>query len=115
MYTVTHELLIAKAGEPVRIIFTVTDQNGAAVTLSGASAAYKIARGAGEAAILTKTDSSGITLSGNTATVEFSTGDIKDADSAQLFGEFIGQLKITKSGDGLYVAQGPLLIERVIG
>lgn len=114
MYTVTHDLLSAKAGEPVRIVFTVTDQDGAAVTLTGAAASYKIARGAGEAALLSKTQGNGITLSGNSATVEFSTGDIQDSNNQQLYGEFLGQLKITKSGDGLYVAEGPLLIERII-
>ena len=114
MYTVTHDLLSAKAGEPVRIVFTVTDQHGIAVTVSGASASYKIARGAGETALLTKTDASGITLSGNNVTVEFATDDIRDASDAQLYGEFLGQLHITKAGSGLYVAEGPLLIERVI-
>lgn len=114
MYTVAHELLAAKSGEPVRIVFTVTDQNGSAVSLAGASAAYKIARGAGDAALLTKTNPSGITLSGNTATVEFLTSDIRDAAGNPLFGEFLGQLKITKGSDGLYVAEGPLLVEPVI-
>ncbi len=114
MYTVTHELLSAKVGEPVSIVFTVTDQNGSAVTLSGATAAYKIARGTGDTALLTKTDGSGITLSGNTATVAFNTNEVKNAQDQQLYGEFLGQLKITKSGDSLYVAEGPLLIERVI-
>lgn len=114
MYTVTHDLLAAKAGEPVRIVFTVTDQNGGAVTLDGATAAYKIARGAGEPALMTKTESDGIELSGNTATIDFLSSDIKDAQNNQLYGEFLAQLKITKSGDGLYVAQGAILIEPVI-
>lgn len=114
MYTVMHELLAAKSGEPVRIVFTVTDQNGSAISLAGASADYKIARGAGDTALLAKTSPTGITLSGNTATVEFLTSDIKDTNDNPLFGEFLGQLKITKGGDGLYVAEGPLLIEPVI-
>lgn len=113
MYTVTHPLISAKSGEPVRITFTITDQAGNAVSMTGASATYKIARQADDAALLTKTSPTAITLSSNTAAVNFNTGDLLDG-STPLLGDFIGQLTITKSGDSLVVAEGPLHVSPVI-
>ena len=113
MYTVTHSLLRAKAGEPVRLSVTVTDKSGTAVDLTGASAVYKIARHAGDTALLTITDANGITLSGNIATVDVNTADLKNS-SVQLLGDFFGQLQITQNGDSLFVAEGPLCLDPVI-
>jgi hypothetical protein len=108
MYTTVHSLISAKAGERVKITFTVTDRAGAAVSLSGASALYRIARRAGDAALLTLTSGAGITLSSNTAAVEFDTGDLED------LGDFLGQLTVTKAGDTLVVAEGPVSVAPVI-
>ena len=113
MYTITHSLIETHSGEPVKIVFTVTDQAGAAVSVAGANATYKIARRPGGAALLTKTELDDITLSSNTATVEFSTTELDDGDEL-LIGDFFGQLKITKNGDGLIVAEGPLYVAPVI-
>lgn len=113
MYTISHSLIETHSGEPVKIIFTVTDQLGAPVTVVGATATYKLARRSGEAALLTKTQADGITLSSNTAIVEFNTASLLDGASA-LLGDFFGQLKITKDGDTLVVAEGPLYVASVI-
>lgn len=113
MYTASHGLIETHSGEPVRIIFTVVDQAGSPVTVAGAAATYKIARRPGDAALLTKTEASGITLSSNTATVEFNTGTLLDGASPML-GDFFGQLNIVKSGDTLVVAEGPLYVAPVI-
>lgn len=113
MYTITHELIKTHSGEPVKIIFTVTNQSGSAVTVAGAEATYKISRRDGNAALLTKTGGGGITLSSNTAIVEFNTGELTDGGEL-LLGDFFGQLKITKNGDGLVVAEGPLHVAPVI-
>lgn len=113
MHAITHDLISAKSGEPVRITFTVTDQNGAAVFVEGASASYKIARHAGDPALLSKTETAGIALSGSTATVAFNTAEIV-ADGSPLLGVFFAQLKIIKDGDALIVAEGPIQIDPVI-
>lgn len=105
MHTVTHAPLSAKTGEPVRIVFTVTDLAGEAVALDGADAVYRLARRAGEAAILEVSSPDGIMLGGNTAEVEFDTNDIADA-GGPLTGDFTGQLTVTKDGAGLVVAEG---------
>lgn len=113
MHTVTHGLLSAKTGEPVKITFTITDQNGDPVTVTGAAAIYKIARQAGQPALLTKTEADGITLLNDTAVVEFDSGNLVDG-STPVLGDFFGQLKIIKSGIGLIVAEGPISIGPVI-
>lgn len=113
MYTVPHSLLRAKSGEPVKITFTISDQNGNPVTVTGAAATYKIARRLGLPALLTKTQSDGITLSGSTAIVEFDTGGLVENNEA-LLGDFVAQLKIIRNGDALVVAEGPLQVEPVI-
>lgn len=113
MHTAVHGLISAKAGEPVRIIFTVTNADGAEVDVSGASAVYKIARRAGEAALLTRTHEEGILLSGNMAVVEFDTGDLAD-DNGQMTGDFVGQLTVAMDGDSLVVAEGPVHVGAVI-
>jgi hypothetical protein len=109
MYTQVHAPLSAKAGEGVRIIFTVTDRNGAAVALDGAEAAYRLARRAGEAALLEVTEGAGILLDGSTATVEFSTEGLPEAG-----GDFIGQLTLTLDGQALVAAEGVVTISPVV-
>jgi hypothetical protein len=109
MYTVTHPPIAAKTGENVRIVFTITDRQGNAVDVSGAEATYRIARRAGEAALLEKTETNGVMLASNTAAVDFSTADLADADGP-MTGDFLGQLAMTMDGDGLVVAEGTITI-----
>jgi len=113
MYTITHRLIETHSGEPVKITFTVTDQSGAPVTVAGAAATYKIARRPGETALLAKTEADGITLTSNTAIVEFSTDELLDG-ATPLIGDFFGQLHITKNGDGLVVAEGQIYVAPII-
>jgi hypothetical protein len=114
MHTLIHGLIEAKTGEPVLITFTITDRNGTAVLVDGAAATYKIARRAGEVALVTKTEVDGITLSSNTAIVALNMGELTDGAEA-LLGDFFAQLRITMDGDGLVVAEGPIHVAAVIG
>ena len=113
MYTATHNQNTASVGEKVRITFTIKDEAGAIVDVSSSTAAYKIARRKGDVALLTKTNIAGITLSGNTAIVEFNTNEVL-ASEEQALGDFVDQLAITKAGDTLYVSEGIITIEPVI-
>lgn len=113
MHTAVHPPMAAKTGEPVEIIFTVTDRNGDAVDIAGAEAVYRIGRRAGEVAILEVSSPEGIMLAANTATVMFDTGDIADAEGA-LLGDFFAQLLVTLDGAGLVVAEGVLTVTSVL-
>lgn len=110
MYTVRHEPLEAHTGEPVEIIFDVTDnaKPPQPVLVEGATATYKVARRQGGTALMTLTEINGITLSGNTATVEF------DVDDIGRTGDLFGELKITKDGVPLVVGDGRLHIIKTI-
>ena len=112
MYITTHDQNIASIGEPVKIVFTVTNAAGEDEDVSTASAAYKIARRKGGAAFLTKTDASGITLAGNKATVEYNTNEVLSSET-QVIGDLIDQLAITKDGNTLWVSEGIMTIELV--
>lgn len=113
MYTATHSTLRANASEPVRITYTITDNSGNTVSLSGASAILRIARKKGDSHLVQKTGGD-IELSGNTAIVSFNTGELVDENDQQLLGDFMMQLFITKSGDTLVVAEGRLEVGPVI-
>jgi hypothetical protein len=114
MYTVRHELLKAKSGEKIKISFSVVDQAGQPVSLSGTSASYRIARRVEEERLLEKTSSlGGITLLANVATVEFDVNQILLGGVPQT-GDFLGQMFITKNGVTLVVAEGPINISGII-
>ena len=113
MQTSLHPLIETHTGEDVEIAFHVTDGAGNDVDLGAATASYKIARRAGDAAVLTKTNGSGITLSDNTATVAFNTAELADGDTP-LLGDFFGQLTLTIGGVTLVVAEGPIAVDPVI-
>lgn len=115
MYTVEHEDLDVHVNEPVRLRFPVTDRDGNEVSLDGVGveAEYTIAKEYGDTAIVRKIQGSGITLSGNVATVNFNTNEVKQG-TTQMSGFFVGQLRITIDGDDLVVAKGKLKINKVI-
>lgn len=113
MHTAVHGLVRLKAGEPATLIFTVTDREGLPVDLAGAQALYKLARRAGDDALLTLTEGGGIALSANVATVSLETAELS-GPGGLLTGDFLGQLTLIKDGDGLVAAEGPLSIEPVI-
>jgi hypothetical protein len=113
MYTVTHPPISAKTGENVRIVFTITDRLGAAVDVADAQATYRLARRAGDEVLLEKTETDGIMLASNTASVEFGADELADADGP-LTGDFIGQLAVAKDGDRLVVAEGTVSISAAV-
>ena len=113
MQTSLHALIETHTGEDVELAFHVTDGAGGDVDLAEASASYKIARRAGDAALLTKTNGNGITLEGAAATVSFNTSELA-AEDAPLLGDFFGQLTLTIGGVTLVAAEGPIAIAPVI-
>lgn len=113
MRTSLHPLIETHTGEDVEISFHVTDGAGNDVDLAAATASYKIARRAGDAALLTKTNGNGITLSDHTATIALNTAELTDGDAA-LLGDFFGQLTLTIGGVTLVAAEGPIAIDPVI-
>ena len=114
MYAVRHGLLKAKRGEKVHINFNVVDQSGLPVSLSGASATYRIGRRVGEQHLLQLTSNAGqIVFSNNIASVAFSVDDIQLLSQPQT-GDLFGQLFITKDTITLVVAEGPIHISDII-
>lgn len=113
MFTAKHDHFVCKVGEPVRLTFNVTDRAGEAVTVAGANAVYKIARELGDAALLTKTVGAGVSLSGSQVVVSFLVSEIQE-NAAQAIGLFRDQLRVTKDGDDLVVANGSFTVEAVL-
>lgn len=105
MTAITHNAITANYGEPIAIEFTVTDGDGNAQSLVGASASYRLARDKGLDAVLEKTNVSGITLSTNKATVRFNTTELLASPISENV-EFWGELWITIGSDSLIVANG---------
>jgi len=95
-------------GDDVRIKYITTTNAGADFDLTGAEVEYRIAANPSGRAILTKDDEDGITIEGNTATVEF------NADDLGVTGRLYGQLHVTIDGRGMIVAQTELnIIKRI--
>lgn len=113
MPALQHKLVDTKTGDDISLVFDIRDANGDAVDLTTAAITYKISRRAGDAALLTKTQDSGIARSGSIATVSFNTAEMT-ADDAPLIGDFFGQLRVTLNDISLVVAEGPIAIEPVI-
>ena len=108
-----HPLIQTHSGEDIQLAFHITDANGNALDISAATASYKIARRAGDAALLTKTGEDGIGFTGHIATVSLNTADLIAAGEAQI-GDFWGQLTLTLDGVTLVVAEGPLCVAPII-
>lgn len=115
MHTAIHPLIEARSGERFEIIFNVTDSAGDTAVLEGASAEYRIARRAGERALVSLTSGSegGITLAGSAAQVSIDT-NLLGAHGTAMMGDFFGQLRLSIGGQTLVVAEGPLCIHPVI-
>jgi hypothetical protein len=115
MHTRIHPLIEIRSGEIADLVFSVTDQNGAGVDLAGASAEYRLARRAGERALLTlhSDESGGIALAGEVATVSLDTNALAQ-NGKPLLGDFFGQLRLSIGGRTLVVAEGPLCLHPVI-
>lgn len=106
MATQRHDQETARVGEDVTLSFSVTDDAGTAVTVSsGVTGVYTLARRRGDESILSITGD--ISYTGSTASVSFNTADIVIGDDeVQGLGDFFDQLRLTKSGDTLYVSEG---------
>lgn len=115
MHTHIHGNIEARSGEPVEIVFNVTDKDGNTADLTLATAEYRLARRAGDAALLTRSSAAegGIAMDGSTVTVTIDTTALMHAGAAML-GDFFGQLRITLDGRTLVVAEGPVSIAPVI-
>lgn len=89
-------------GENGEITFKIMDAAGNAVDLSGATAAYKIARrGYGPGAVATyATGGSGITIEGNKVTVALAITD------SLVAGTYDDQLTLTKDGKTVVASAG---------
>lgn len=113
MQITPHPLIQTHSGEDIRLAFHVTDVNGNALDITAAAAHYKIARRAGDAALLTKTEADDIALAGHIATVSLNTADLTAGGAPQI-GDFWGQLTLTLDDMTLVVAEGPLSVAPVI-
>ena len=113
MHCIPHALIRTHSGEDIALAFHITNTAGAALDISDAAAVYKIARRAGDAALLVKTQEDGITLAAATATVTLNTAELA-AEGQPLLGDFWGQLTLTLNDMTQVVAEGPLSVAPVI-
>jgi hypothetical protein len=82
------------SGDSVILSVAITDGNGNAVALAGATCAYTVRESiTASSALITKATGSGITVSGSTVTITLS-----PADTAALAGVYHHELQITDSG-----------------
>ncbi len=98
-------------GEDVKLIFTVKDANDIEVDLSGATISFKCAVSGDSyaAAVMEKTLSSGISVSGGVVTVLFN-GD----DLGTVYTRFMAQLIITKTSKTVVATRGIINLCKVI-
>lgn len=115
MFTHIHGNIETRSGETAELIFNVTDKDGNAADLAGAAAEYRIARRAGDAALLTCTSAAdgGIVIDDNAVTVTLDTAALTQ-DEKPMLGDFFAQLRITVGGRTLVAAEGPISILPVI-
>lgn len=89
-------------GETKAIVFDVVDAAGADKNVTGGSATWVLAPSATDAALITKTSSSGqISLSGNNVTVM-----LQAVDTALLSGKYYHECRVTLDGDVETIATG---------
>lgn len=115
MHTAIHPLVEVRSGEIFTLVFNITDAAGQAVDLTDAAAEYRIARRAGECALVTLESSpaGGIIFTESAAHVGIDTAQLQSG-SAPLLGDFFGQLRLTIGGQTLVAAEGPFCIHPVI-
>jgi len=93
------------SGDKVVLPITVTDNDGSAVTLTGASARFAMARDIGKSLVIDSDASpatASISISSNVVTVT-----IDDADTEALEGDYYYECKVTdSSGNEAVVARG---------
>lgn len=96
------------AGDSAELEIALTDEEGAALDLSGATLAWKLARTPHAAAEVSKASGSGISISGSTATVA-----LDDTETADLLGDYWHQLVVTDaSGNVSTLATGTITFRK---
>lgn len=115
MHTRIHPPVDIRSGEQADLVFSVTDESGAGLDLTGGMAEYRLARRAGERALLTlhSDGDGGIALAGEVATVSLDTNALVQ-NGKPLLGDFFGQLRLSLGGRTLVVAEGVLCLHPVI-
>lgn len=115
MNTYIHGTIEARSGEWIEINFNVSDADGNAVDLTEASAEYRIARRAGDAALISRHsgESGGISIGDNIVNVTVDTAALVQGGKP-LLGDFFAQLMITLDGRTLVAAEGPISISPVV-
>ena len=92
-------------GESKILAYAVTNEAGVAVNVTGATCLWELSRTPGGIAILTKTTSSGISVSGTTIEVT-----IDAADTVTLEGLYYHELTILDTASNTSKPQGVLLV-----
>jgi hypothetical protein len=92
-------------GETKILIYNVVDEDGTAVNVTGATCTWELTRYEGGVAILTKTTSDDITVSGTTIEVELTA-----TDTAALEGLYHHELTIVDTADNTSKPVGTLLV-----
>jgi len=112
MHTAIHPLIETHSGTRITIVFNVRDAAGNLLDLDEASAEYRLARRAGERALLSLNSGAdgGILLDGSSVHIGLDT----DLLPGGALGDFFGQLRLTIGGQTLVAAEGPLCVHPVI-
>lgn len=99
------------AGDAAELAIELTDEEGAALDLSGASLSWTLARSPfAESSVLSKTSGDGIAVEGSTATVS-----LTGAETAGLLGDYWHQLVVTDAqGNPSTVATGIITVRKRI-
>lgn len=103
-----------KAGDTKLIDWTVRDPNTLeAVNITGATISWKASRSLKRAVVLSKTTSSGISITdgaGGTFRLTISAG----SDTSSLKGEYVHEAKITFSDSSVLRLQGRMTVEQIL-
>lgn len=99
------------AGESLEIEILVTNDAGAAKDLTGATIAWKLARGPGSTAMVSKSTGAGIAIT-NAASGIF-TVSLSPADTESLHGRYYHEARVTDSGGKeSVITVGTVLIQK---
>lgn len=93
-------------GDDVDILFTVYDEDGDLLVVTGATIYWNLRPSAGATAILTKSVGSGIVISGSTFTVTLPYDNTEDIDAGTYFHSAV----VTLSGKIRTVAIGQVIV-----
>jgi len=112
MHTAIHPLIETHSGTRITIVFNVRDAAGNLLDLEEASAEYRLARRAGERALMSLGSGGGgaILIEGSAVHITLDTTDLPGG----ALGDFFGQLRLTIGGQTLVAAEGPLCVHPVI-